>query len=450
VEENMNATPALLLAAATELIPEKPAMPAAALAQDTTTANTTTASSARLGGHLERLQEIIEIQADGKQPRRRRDGTEAQQPRRRLEQDARRSAVDFYQQTVQGGGTLKTAAEQLWLCPRTLRQWDYDYRSWPVAAASLGRPPVQAETAQRAALLVWLEREGPQVGVPRLRREFPLLARAELADLLHSYRCQWRQEQHRSVRVLHWQVPGRVWAIDFAEPSLLKATCSLPPIDQRYPYLLAVRDLASGYQLAWLPVEQADAACTQALLARLFAQHGAPLILKSDNGPPFRAEDTKAFVEDAGVFCLFSPPACPGYNGSIEAAIGSLKRRTQQQAERRHHPGMWTSADVEAARTQANAGHPPRLNGRTPAAVWEARSAISAVERLRFAFTTECQRERARKELGLDVEACLNHWDEGKVDRKAIERALVEHDYLLFTGRRIPLTVRPGKVTSMG
>jgi len=33
------------------------------------------------------------------------------------------------------------------------------------------------------------------------------------------------------------------------------------------------------------------------------------------------------------------------------------------------------------------------------------------------------------------------------VDRQAIERALVEHGHLLFTRRRIPLTIRAGKVT---
>jgi putative transposase len=316
-------------------------------------------------------------------------------------------------------------------------------------AAPLGRPVRPAVPGQRLAVLDFLRTQGAGVGVPRLRTEFPDLARAELDDLLHGYRQELRQQQHGSVRVLHWQVPGRVWAIDFAEPSLLKATCSLPPIDSKYPYLLAVRDLASGYQLAWLPVADASAAVTQTQRRRLFAEHGAPLVLKSDNGSPFRADDTKAFLEQAGVFTLFSPPACPGYNGSIEAAIGSLKKRTVQQAARRGYPQNWTSADVEAARQQALVGHPPRLNGRTPAEVWARRSPIGIGERLRFALTVEYQRDPARGQLGIDSEACLNHWDQSKVDRKAIERALVEHDYLLFTRRRIPLAITPGKVTSI-
>src|SRR4029077_12106893 len=101
------------------------------------------------------------------------------------------------------------------------------------------------------------------------------------------------------------------------------------------------------------------------------------------------------------------PPACPGYNGSIEAAIGSLKKRTQAHAERRHGSGVWTGADVDAARQEANDSHPPRLKGRTPAHVWKRRSVVGAGERFRFALSVEGQRETARQELGIDAAAPL-------------------------------------------
>jgi hypothetical protein len=45
---------------------------------------------------------------------------------------------------------------------------------------------------------------------------------------------------------LHWQTPGRVWAADFTEPSFYGTARSLPPIAGRYPYVLAVRDLATS------------------------------------------------------------------------------------------------------------------------------------------------------------------------------------------------------------
>jgi hypothetical protein len=81
---------------------------------------------------------------------------------------------------------------------------------------------------------------------------FPALARAALADILGRYRRVWRRRHRQPMRVLHWSQPGRVWAIDFHGPR--------PPIDGLYPHLLAVRDLASGQQLAWLPVR--DLHCT--------------------------------------------------------------------------------------------------------------------------------------------------------------------------------------------
>jgi hypothetical protein len=54
----------------------------------------------------------------------------------------------------------------------------------------------------------------------------------------------------------------------------------------------------------------------------------------------------------------------------------------------------------------------------------------------------------ARREMNLAHEQPLDHWQASAVDRKAIERALVEHDYLLFRRRRLPLTVKVEKVTS--
>jgi transposase InsO family protein len=440
VEEEMNASACLLPTAAVsahELTPS-----AMAAARSPATGNDLAAATASASDHLQRLQEIIQVHAAAERPMTRREARAAQEPRRRLEQDVRQSAVDFYHRSADSGGSLVETAGRLHLLPRTLRQWDYVCRADQGQVALLGRPLHAAAPGKRTAILDFLAVHGPALGVPRLRQQFPQLPRAELEELLGGYRQAWRQQHQQVVRVLHWQVPGRVWAVDFAEPSLLGAPWSLPPIDGRYPYLLAVRDLASGYQLVWLPVAETTAAQVQEVLARLFAVHGAPLVLKADNGGPFRAEDTKAFLEAAGVLALFSPPACPGYNGSIEASICSLKKRTQEQAQRRHSAGLWTGADVEAARQEANASHPPRLNGRTPTDVWERRTAIGVGERFRFALSVEGHRDTVRQDLGIEPKEYLDHWHQGKVDRQALQRALVEHDYLLFTRRRIALRIR--------
>jgi len=180
------------------------------------------------------------------------------------------------------------------------------------------------------------------------------------------------------------------------------------------------------------------------VLTLLFGEHGAPLVLTADNGPAFRAEQTKAFLKNENVQVLFSPPHWPRYNGAIEAAIGALKRRTEAHAAAHGLAALWTPEDLEAARQAANASRP---HAGTPAEVWAARSPLNNVERVCFELALERERHMAVIEYEMDINDSRDHWQQAKLDRKAIERALVGCDYLLFKGRRAPLTIKPGKVT---
>jgi transposase InsO family protein len=396
--------------------------------------------------HLDRLRELVDAEIQTATPPRRR-GPAWQQAKRRLEQQIRRQTVLCSNELRAQGHTRDAIAELLNLTPRTLRHWEHTYAADQLAVVPLGRPSARSSVSKRQDILQFLDAQGLGVGVPTLHQQFPDLTRAELSSLLQRYRRVGAARGHQSVRVLDWRVAGRVWAIDFAEPTLPGRPGVLPPIDGCYPYLLAVRDLASGYQLCWLPVQAATAETTCAVLTQLFAVHGAPLVIKADNGPPFRAEHTKRFLENAGVQFLFSPPYWPGYNGALEAAIGSLKTRTARQAVGQAHAGLWTGADVSAAWQEANASRPRRLHGLSPAEAWVSRTAVSDVERVCFELAVEGQRMLARSEMGIGQAAELDHWQGSALDRKALERALVEHDYLLFRGRRLPLTIKAGKVT---
>ena len=395
--------------------------------------------------HRARLQEWLRIvTAQDHAPPRRRD----RQPtdRQRFQERIRQEAVGCYHTLHDQGQSLEQCGRLLHLSPRTLRYWDQDRRPETLGRAPVGRPVRRSPLPVRQAILDYLKLTGPGVGVPTLREHFLDVPRAELADLLRRYRAVCRARYAKWQRVLHWQTPGRVWAADFTEPALFGAAQSLPPIAGDYPYVLAVRDLASGYMLAWQALPAMTEEVARAALGRLFALHGAPLILKVDNGSAFRAEALKEFLEASGVIPLYSPPSCPGYNGAIEAAIGSLKTRTEDQAREQGRSGLWQLADLAAAKAAANAGHPRRLNGRTPTSVWESRTLIESVERVVFALTVERQRFQVREEHRIDQDEYLDHWRQSAVDRQAIERALVEHGHLLFTRRRIPLTIRRAKV----
>jgi hypothetical protein len=219
-------------------------------------------------------------------------------------------------------------------------------------------------------------------------------------------------------------------------------------IDGVYAYVLAVRDLAAGQMLLWQPVADVTAALAVTELRWLFTRHGAPLVLKTDNGSAFIAAALHRELQRWGVSQLFSPPRCPGYNGAIEASIGALKQRTAAQCLVAGHAGVWTGAAVTAARQASNTAHPRRLHGRTPDQVWEARAVLTTAERAAFAATVEEYRaeERSRRDWPADV--LLSRTEQAAVDRVALRRALVAHDLLLFRRRRIPPRItRPKAAT---
>ncbi len=371
-----------------------------------------------------------------------RRGDAWQWPHRQREQTLRLHVASLCDWAAQHGYRRLQIADGLRLTPRTLRDWCQQAEKReraPILRAGprfsilpLGRPVLRSSRDDRNAVIALLDELGPRLGVPTLRVCFPHMPPAELTDLLMRYRRVWRKRYHQSLQVLHWPVAGAVWAMDFTQAP--------HPIDGLYPYLFAVRDLASGQQLLWLPLRTATALETIPTLEPLFLEHGAPLVLKTDNGSPFLAGEVLAFLAAWGVEQLFSPPRMPRYNGAIEAGIGSLKTRTEQQATRHGHPTRWTGDDAEAARAQANAtARPHGDSGPTPEEAWTTRRPLSAAERALFRAAVDQHRQTARVQGGWPEGACLDNHEARALDRQAIPRALVEHGFLLFSRRRIPL-----------
>jgi transposase InsO family protein len=371
-----------------------------------------------------------------------RRGDDHQEAQRRLEHNLRVGVVELCRWTATLHWSLPQTADLLHLAPRTLRHWQQQAFAASLRVQALGRPVHRAAVAERQEVLELLQEIGPGLGLPTLRACFPRLARAELEDLLRRYRRLCRQRYQATLSVLHWTRPGAVWAMDFAEAAA--------PIDGVYPYLLGVRDLASGQQLLWQPVAAATAQETVQALAALFAVYGAPLVLKSDNGSPFIAGATQALLAGVGVIPLLSPAYTPSYNGAIEAGIGSLKTRTERQAACAGHPGAWTSDDVAAAQAEANAlARPHGASQAPPEVVWEGRRRVSAAERVRFAATVTRLRDEERAKEGLATERASDPRRARRVERAAIRRALVEHGLLWFSRRRIPLPIRTQKMANI-
>jgi len=371
-----------------------------------------------------------------------RRGPACQQQRRQAEHQARHVILDFCEKTAPLGITCPDTARRLGVAPRTLRHWQQRRRQGQLKPCPRGRPARRSSPRLRNQVVWLLCLTGPSVGIPTLKAIFPKMPRSELKDMLRRFRRVWQYQNQRLIHRLRWHQPGTVWAMDHVQPD--------KPIDGVYPYALSIRDLASHYQLAWQPVPDARAESTIAVLASLFWEHGPPLVLKSDNGPAFIAGDTGDLLAAWGILHLRSPVTTPQYNGSCEAANGSQKKITNDQAALAAHPGRWTSNDLQQARVIRNRlGRPWGHRGPTPEQVWQSRQPITSTQRSRLHATVDRYRQEERTRRGIADEALLGGAAQASVDRVAISRGLKKLGYLSVTRRLVTPPIKPPRAAKI-
>lgn len=335
-------------------------------------------------------------------------------------------------------------AGELGISSRTLRRWCVvevmGQRNPRLNPRPRGRRARACDVVTRNRIIQFLHRvTGPAVGLEPLRALFPQVPRGILADLLRRYRRVWRSRYRLTGFRLRWHHAGTVWAMDHSE--------ACQPIDGIYRYIFAVRDLASGYQLAWRPVLSTKSDEVLSILGELFQIYGSPLILKSDNGSAFISEVVRGAMLEVDVRQLFSPAGRPKYNGALERSNSTLKTYTQQHAVSEGHPFRWTTPDLEHARFLANTISRPRGHrGPTPDEAWLDRPAITPMMRETFAMAYAEQRAKAATSLNLDPTADLNHTDHSRCDRLALSRTLERLGYLTKTRVDCP-PKKPARLT---
>jgi transposase InsO family protein len=390
--------------------------------------------------HRQRLQQSLNEQVQRRRAPRRDSACQRAQRQREARVRAEAAALArFWQDQGVPARDIATLLD----CPaRTLRYWQHELLAGRLQAAPLGRPHLHVSVEQSRQVLGFLHCHGPWVGMPTLTGQFGGLPAAELRELLWVFRHLWVGQHPREANVLHWHQVGTVWAMDFTKVKCL--------IDGIYPYVFAVRDLASGMQLAWRPVMDMTAQTAQAELRVLFTIHGAPLVLKSDNGSAFRADSSKHQLGRWQVWPLYSPPGEPGYNGAIEASIGSLKKRTQHAAYLAGHAGAWTGADLDRAKDLANQVARPRgAAGPTPEEAWQSRRPPSLPEREAFARAVRQLEDNTRDQRGIALETVLDHYEQAALHRGVLQQALLERGLLTITRRRLPQTFYGQKVANI-
>jgi transposase InsO family protein len=241
---------------------------------------------------------------------------------------------------------------------------------------------------------------------------------------------------------LTWLRVGAVWAMDFVEAPEL--------IDGRFPFLLSIEDLASRFTLLWSPVPHEDAAHVLTHLAELFTQHGAPLVLKCDNGSAFLCDALKAFLTDWLVASLYSPPRRPQYNGACERNNGCLKSQTHHAASLTAHADWWSTEDTATARAILNTTiRPWGHTGPTPDERWRRREPLSEDERTSFRTLVATNQREVRQEMHHSLDVVLNHYPQAAVDRIATQRALVTQGLLKVSRRSITLPLKQLKLAKI-
>lgn len=241
------------------------------------------------------------------------------------------------------------------------------------------------------------------------------MARREIGSIVARYRFEHLGKKSL-IHVVRWHKAGSVWAMDYTQPPA--------PIDGVFSNILAVRDLASGKQLLSLPTEDQSSETTCRALEALFREHGAPLVLKSDNGPSFVSVDLAICLRPWAVHLLLSPIRCPSYNGACEAGIGGLKTRAHHVAARNGRAGHWSCEDVETARLLGNSvpRGPARL---TADERWSNRTPIRPTDR------------------ALLADAIALYCSHGDDDRIATRKAMEDLGLISFRRRRIALPINP-------
>jgi transposase InsO family protein len=357
------------------------------------------------------------------------DRTGGQMPLREAEAKARSDAARFVARAVAETVGPGEASGMLFLSESTTREWKRRWDEETLEAARLGRPPrlYAPETVADIKRLMWVV--GPCGSVDYVREQFPEMPRVVIEDIVRSFKRDLEDKRKAALLMCTWTKPGAVWAADWTEPDA--------PIDGgRYPKVLVVRDLASGDILLALPVERTSGQIAAFAMGCLFETHGAPLVLKTDNGPEFIEQDFVAFLKTHGVTHLLSPEYYPEYNGAVEAGNGALKARTMYHAARNGRLGFWTCDDVEAGRLQANETTRPRgAWGPSPEASWRSRERIGDEERRGFLDLVEKEKaERLAKEPDA---GSLDAKEKKAMARRAIASALAKRGCLTIKRRGV-------------
>ena len=130
------------------------------------------------------------------------------------------------------------------------------------------------------------------------------------------FECQVTTKQHRQEPVKPTKIPEKPWdviAVDFGGP-YPDGHYNLAAIDKRTRYPEVARTNSTSCQ------------ATKERLKIMFATHGTPRQLESDNGPPFNSKEFDAFAQEEGFHHHRVTPGHARANGEAESFMKLLNK----------------------------------------------------------------------------------------------------------------------------
>ncbi|XP_041480959.1 uncharacterized protein K02A2.6-like [Lytechinus variegatus] len=126
------------------------------------------------------------------------------------------------------------------------------------------------------------------------------------------YECQVTTKQHRQEPIKMTTIPDKPWdviAVDFGGP-YPDGHYNLVAVDKRTRYPEVETTHSTSFK------------ATRTKMKKMFATHGIPNRVETDNGPPFNSKEFKEFAKEEGFEHKTVTPDHAQANGEAEASIG--------------------------------------------------------------------------------------------------------------------------------
>ncbi|XP_060550095.1 uncharacterized protein K02A2.6-like [Pantherophis guttatus] len=183
--------------------------------------------------------------------------------------------------------------------------------------------------------------------------------------------CQEVRPAPPQSELAKWETPSNPWSrihIDFAGP-------------MQGRHLLIVVDAFSKW-LEVVPMASTTTDATIRALRRLFATHGLPDVLVSDNGPQLTSLAMESFLAGLGIRHVLSAPYRPAGNGQAERMV-----RLTKEALTKMGPGDWQERIDNFLLTQHITPH--ATTHKSPAELLMGRRLRSPLDRLHPQYSPE-------------------------------------------------------------